>query len=125
LLIIGKPSVLIVDDDIAILHVFSKIFQRKGYSVQVAEKSAEAIEKLKLAKYDVALIDFGLPDMNGLDLFPLINNESPKTLKIMLTGKTWLLGSIEGADAFLGKPVNPDRLLSIIETKLKNRDVET
>ena len=91
----------------------------------MAEKGTEAIEKLKTAKYDVALIDFGLPDMDGDELFPLTHNESPKTLKMMLTGKTWLQGSIEGADAFVGKPVNPEKLLSIIDTKLKNRNSET
>ena len=63
--------------------------------------------------------------MDGNDLFPLIKNESSKTLKIMLTGKTWLQDDIEGADAFVGKPVNPDKLLSIIDTQLKNRDTET
>ncbi len=121
----SKPSILIVDDDTAILHVFTKIFERKGYMVTVAEKGKEAMEKLNINQYDVALIDFALPDMEGNALFPLIKNSSPKTLRIMLTGKTWLQGSIEGADAFVGKPVNPEKLLSIIETKLKNRDSET
>jgi len=91
----------------------------------VAEKGTEALEKLSINKYDVALIDFGLPDMEGNELFPVINNASPKTLKIMLTGKTWLRNSIEGADAFVGKPVNPEKLLSIIDTKLKNQNSET
>ena len=121
----SKPSILIVDDDITILGVFTKIFERKGYCVTVAEKGKEAIEKLSLNQYDVALIDFALPDMEGNELFPLIKNSSPNTLRIMLTGKTWLQGSVEGADVFVGKPVNPEKLLSIIDTKLKNRDSET
>ena len=120
-----KPSILIVDDDIAILRVFTKIFQRKGYSVTVAIKGKEAIQKLSINHYDVALVDLVLPDMEGNELFPLIKNSSPKTLTIMLTGKTGLQDSFEGADAFVGKPVNPDKLLSIINTKLQNRDTET
>jgi DNA-binding response OmpR family regulator len=125
LFITGKPTILIVDDDTAILRTFTKIFERKGYTVTAAEKGKEAIEKLSVNHYDVALIDLALPDMEGTALFPLIRNASPKTLKIMLTGKTWLQGSIEGADAFVGKPVNPEKLLSIIDTKLKNRNSET
>jgi DNA-binding response OmpR family regulator len=121
----GKPSILIVDDDTAILHVFTRIFERKGYYVTVAERGKEAIEQLSINHYDVVLIDLALPDMEGNKLFPLIKNESPKTLRIMLTGKTWLQGSIDGADVFVGKPVNPEKLLSIIDTKLKNRDSET
>ena len=97
-----KPSILIVDDDKAILHVFTKIFERKGYSVDVAEKGKEAIEKLNINHYDVAIIDLALPDMEGNELFPLIKNSSPKTLRIMLTGKTWLQSCVEGADVLLG-----------------------
>jgi DNA-binding response OmpR family regulator len=105
--------------------VFTRIFERKGYYVTVAERGKEAIEQLSINHYDVVLIDLALPDMEGNKLFPLIKNESPKTLRIMLTGKTWLQGSIDGADVFVGKPVNPEKLLSIIDTKLKNRDSET
>ncbi len=114
----SKPTILIVDDDKAILHVFSKIFQRNGYIVTVAEKGKEAIEKIKTSRYDVALIDLGLPDMEGDKLCPLITDASPKTVKIILTGKTDLQNSIEGADVFIGKPVNPEKLLNIINTKL-------
>jgi two-component system, NtrC family, response regulator GlrR len=120
----GKPSILIVDDDKSILRVFTKIFQRKGYCVTVAEKGTEAAQKLSNNCYDVALIDLGLPDMEGKALFPLIKNSSPQTLRIMLTGKTWLQDSIEGADAFVGKPVNPEQLLSLIDAKLKNAESE-
>ena len=83
--IASKPSILIVDDDKSILNIFTKIFQRKGYFVTVAEKGQEAIEKIGLGDYDIALIDLSLPDMEGDTLFPLIKNSSPKTLKIMLT----------------------------------------
>ena len=124
-LIFSKLSILIVDDDVAILHTFSKIFQRKGYFVTVAEKGKDAMEKLRCNQYDVALVDLGLPDMEGSELFPLIKNACPKTLRIMITGKSWLENSIQGADVFVAKPVNPERLLSIIDTKLKNRDGET
>jgi DNA-binding NtrC family response regulator len=114
----SKPTILIVDDDVAILNVFSKIFQRNGYVVTVAKKGKEALEKIKTSRYDVALIDLGLPDMEGDRLFPLISNASPKTVKIILTGKIDRQGSIEGADVFVGKPVAPDKLLSIIAQKL-------
>lgn len=114
----SKPTILIVDDDTAILQVFSKIFQKKGYSVTVAERGKEAIEKLGTSSYDVALIDLGLPDMEGFELFPLINNSSPKTVKIILTGKIDQQESIEGADIFIGKPVDPGKLLNIIHAKL-------
>ena len=90
----------------------------------MAEKGKEAIEKLSSNRYDVALIDLRLPDMEGTELFPLIQKLSPKTLKIMLTGKMLLQDSIEGADALLRKPIQPDQLLSVIDSKLKNKNIE-
>ena len=124
----SKPSILIVDDDTAILRSLTKIFQKKGYNVTVAKEGQKAIEEIGAHSYDVALVDLGLPDMEGDKLFPLINHASPNTLKIMLTGKIELEDTIEGADVFIGKPVAPDRLLSIINAelsrKLKNAENE-
>ena len=117
----SKPSILIVDDDTAILRSLTKIFQKKGYNVTVAKEGQKAIEEIGAHRYDVALVDLGLPDMEGDKLFPLINHASPNTLKIMLTGKIELEDTIEGADVFIGKPVAPDRLLSIINARLNRK----
>jgi DNA-binding NtrC family response regulator len=124
LLIPNKPSILIIDDDKAILKAFTRIFQRKGYSVAVAEAGKEAAEKISCNHYDVALIDLCLPDMEGTALFPLIQRTSPGTVKIMLTGKAHIKNSIDGADVLLEKPIAVDRLLSLIDSKLKNQNIE-
>lgn len=110
---------MIVDDDRAILQCLSKIFQKQGYTVTLAEEGKDAMEKIGRCKYDVALVDLALSDMEGDKLFPLINHVSPRTVKIMLTGKTELKDSIEGADVFVEKPVTPSTLLNIVEGKLK------
>ena len=122
---ISQPSIIIIDDDKAILRTFSKIFQRNGYSVTAVEKGKEAKEKISRNRYDIALIDLCLADMEGTELFPLIDGTSPETLKIMLTGKSLYQDYIEGADALLEKPICPDKLLSLIDNKLKNRNIET
>jgi len=124
LFIPNKPSILIIDDDSAILYTLTRIFQRKGYFVDVAAKGSEAITKIHSNSFDVALIDFRLPDMEGTELFPIIQKSSPKTVKIMLTGNVQLLRNLVGADAFMGKPVNPEKLLSVIDSKLKDRDID-
>jgi two-component system response regulator HydG len=120
----NKPSILIIDDDLGILNVFKRIFQRSGYSVTVAAKGTEAIEKLNGSHFDVALIDFCLPDMEGTELFPFIQHASPNAVKIMLTGKAIGVGCVEGVDALVGKPIQPDKLLSLIDSKLKDRNME-
>ncbi|MCW4028856.1 MAG: response regulator [Candidatus Bathyarchaeota archaeon] len=119
-----KYSVLIVDDDYAILQVFKRIFERKGYQVTLAQEGKDAKQKLSTAHFDVALIDLCLPDMEGTELFPYIEKSSTDTLKIVLTGKTYLQDTVHGADAFIAKPIDPARLLSIIDTKIKHRNLE-
>jgi len=124
LLFSGKPSILIIDDDKAILNAFTRIFQRRGYCVAVAEAGKEAAEKISSNHYDVAVIDLCLPDMEGTALFPLIQRTSPHTVKIMLSGKAHFKDSVKGADALLEKPIAVDKLLSIIDSKLKTLNVE-
>jgi DNA-binding response OmpR family regulator len=124
LIFLSKPSILIIDDDKAILHTLSRIFERNNYNVEVAAKGAEAIEKLSSSHFDVALIDYCLPDMEGTDLFEPITKASPKTLKIMLTGRAHEVNTVTGLDALLSKPVQPSQLLSLIDSKLKDRNIE-
>jgi len=124
LIFLSKPSILIIDDDKAILHTLSRIFERNNYKVEVAAKGAEAIEKLSSSHFDVALIDYCLPDMEGTDLFEPITKASPKTLKIMLTGRAHEVNTVTGLDALLSKPVQPSQLLSLIDSKLKDRNIE-
>jgi DNA-binding NtrC family response regulator len=121
----SKPSILIIDDDLSILNTFNRIFQRNGFCVATAEKGQEAIDKLNNNCFDVALVDFCLPDMEGSDLLPHIQRTSPKAVRVLLTGKASLIEGVNGADALLSKPINPEKLLSIIESKLKALNIET
>jgi DNA-binding NtrC family response regulator len=118
----GK-SVLVVDDDKAILRTFTRILQRAGFSADTAENGKEALKKIQARAYDVALIDVILGDSNGLDLLPKIDETSPDTLKIIMTGadssETKAEACKNGADAYLTKPVNPETLFSIFQEKLK------
>jgi two-component system response regulator RegA len=115
-------SVLVVDDDKAILRTFSRILQKAGFSTETADNGKEALEKVQTRTYDIALIDMILGDSNGLDLLPKIEECSPKTVKIMITGADSAEKRSEacknGADAYLTKPVNPDTLLRVFKEKL-------
>src|SRR3990170_212922 len=107
----AAKTVLVVDDDKAILRTFSRILQRAGYTTETAENGKEALDKIRARSYDAALIDIILGDSNGVDLLPKIGKSSPKTVMIMITGTDSCEKRIEafanGADAFLTKPVDP------------------
>ncbi len=120
----SNRSILIIDDDSSILNVFTRIFTKKGYAVTVAEKGTDAIAKIEASHFDVAIVDLVLPDMEGTQLFPHIQKTSPSTVKIMLTGQA-IHGQVRGFDLLVEKPVKPEVLFSLIETKLKNRNIES
>ena len=119
----GKVRILIVDDDEDICRTLSLILEEKGYEVDAAHTGKEAIEKSKTKVYNAALLDIKLPDMEGTELLTAMRETSPKMIKIMVTGYPALKNAVEalnkGADAYLMKPVNPEKLIKTIEEKLK------
>ncbi|RJS80025.1 response regulator [Candidatus Bathyarchaeota archaeon] len=124
--IMGKKSILIVDDDRAILSSLEKILQLEGYSVDTAETGREAIEKAKNRFYNLMLLDIKLPDMEGTELLRAVDETEPKMVKIMVTGYPTLENAVKslnlGADAYLMKPIDPQELLDVVEKKLKEQE---
>jgi two-component system response regulator HydG len=119
-------TILVVDDDKSILRTFTRILQKNGYKIDVAETGKEAIEKVDSRHYDLVLVDVRLPDMDGTDLLVKMKKPLQSTIKIMITGFPSLESGVkaldEGADAYLVKPVKPEELLMLIEEKLKRNE---
>jgi DNA-binding response OmpR family regulator len=122
----SKKTILVVDDDKSILRTFTRILQKSGYEIDVAETGREAMDKAENQHYDLALVDIRLPDMDGTDLLAKLKRQLQNTVKIMITGfpslETGVKALDEGADAYLVKPVKPQELLLLLEEKLKNRE---
>lgn len=122
-----KKTILVVDDDKSILRTFTRILQKSGYEIEVAETGKEAIEKAENRRYDLALVDIRLPDMDGTDLLGRLKKQLQHTVKIMITGfpslETGVKALDEGADAYLVKPVKPQELLMLLDEKLKGQEV--
>jgi two-component system response regulator HydG len=123
---VSAKTILIVDDDKSILRTFARILQKNGYEIDVVETGKEALEKADTKKYDLALLDIRLPDMDGTELLAKMKKQLQNTIKIMITGfpslETGVKALDEGADAYLVKPVKPEELLMLIEEKMKNKN---
>jgi len=119
----NKPSVLIVEDDANIRVPLSTILQQKGYKTDTAKNGKEAIQRSKAKFYNLALLDIKLPDMEGTKLLTTMHENTPKMVKIMVTGYPSLENAVEalnhGADAYVIKPVKTEKLLALIEEKLE------
>jgi DNA-binding NtrC family response regulator len=121
----NKPSILIVEDDANIRVPLSTILQQKGYNADTAIDGQEAIQKSKVKFYNLALLDIKLPDMEGTKLLTSMNETLPKIVKIMVTGYPSLENAVKalncGADAYVIKPIKPEKLLELIEEKLEKQ----
>jgi len=120
-----KLSILIVEDDANIRETLSTILRQKGYKTDTAENGHEALQKSKAKFFNLALLDIKLPDMEGTKLLTTMHKSLPKMMKIMITGYPSLENAVEalnlGADAYIIKPVKPEKLLALIKEKLEEQ----
>ena len=121
----NKPRVLIVEDDENIRETMKNILQQSGYETDTAKTGREAEQKAKANIYNLALLDIKLPDMDGTQLLAKLHKAMPKMVKIMVTGYPSLENAMEalnqGADAYVTKPVKPEKLLALIKEKLEEQ----
>ncbi len=116
-----SSNILLVEDDRDSRITLETILTDQGYSVETTETGAQALEKSREKKFDLALIDIKLPDMEGTKLLHGLKDQS-EMRKIMITVYATLANAIDslnfGAHAYLLKPVLPDFLLKVIEEQL-------
>ena len=120
-----QARILVIDDEESIRKSLAAVLEEKGYIVDTAENGKEAIERSKTRPYNLALIDIRLPDMDGVQLLTGMKETVPKTVKIIITGYPSLENAIEavnkGADAYIIKPFDMNKLLDMIKEHLKKQ----
>ena len=104
----SSPSLLIVDDDRALLASLVRVFEREGLNVLQASGGQEALETLRRERVGVCLTDLMMPKMSGLDLLRAAKTVSPETEFILMTAfgtvETAVEAMKEGALDFVTKP---------------------
>jgi CheY-like chemotaxis protein len=116
-----KRLVLVVDDEVHILHVVSLKLRNAGYEVVTAENGQEALELALARRPDMVITDFQMPLMSGLELCQRFKEEpSTNTLPVlMLTARGFSL-SAEDLDktniaGVLSKPFSPREVLARVQ----------
>ncbi len=115
-------KILIVDDDPQIRRVLRILLTGQGYEVDDAKDGEAALEKLSRQRFDLALLDMGMPGMGGLETCRAIRENSPMAI-IMLTVRDRHVDKIEALDAgavdYVTKPFPSSELLARIRAALR------
>ncbi len=115
----AKSSILIVDDDMGMCETLSDIMEDRGYRTVVALDGYEAVERVREAAFDVILMDIKMPGMDGVQTFREIKNVDPETAVVMMTAyaiEDLIREALrEGAYGVLYKPLDMERVMSLIE----------
>jgi len=115
--------ILVVDDEAVVVNSVRKTYERRGFVVESAFNSKDALSKAQSSKYHLVIVDMKLGNENGLDLIPKLKKVSPESAVIVLTGFASIESAVEsvrrGADDYLAKPFTPEELYSITEKNLK------
>ena len=119
--------ILVVDDDDGIRSLVKKYLNENNYLVTTADSAEDAVEKIRIIKFDLIILDIMMPGKSGLE-FIQENKKKLETPIILLTAKAEANERIEGleigADDYLPKPFEPKELLlriqNIVEKTKKN-----
>ncbi|MGE0440757.1 MAG: PAS domain-containing protein [Gemmatimonadales bacterium] len=123
----GQETILLVDDDPAVIDVTRSILERLKYQVLVAHHGIEAVEVARTHEgaIDLAILDLGMPLAGGAEAFPFLKAVRPDMRVMISSGYEMnevvqgLLGA--GADAFLQKPYRVSALARGIRQVLEGR----
>jgi two-component system, OmpR family, phosphate regulon sensor histidine kinase PhoR len=121
----SKGRVLVVDDEYGIRSGVDQILEMEGYEVEEAETGKEALQALDRQAFDIVLIDYRLPDVDGLSLLQSIRGRKLDLMTCMITAyaniETAVAATRQGIDFFLPKPFSPEDLIGVTETLLRHK----
>ncbi len=107
-------SLLLVDDEPAILGALQRVFRKAPYTIHTAENGEVAMDLLEQTPVDAALVDLQMPQMDGMTLLAKMRDQWPHVRVVILTGSGGVQEAVEaiqlGASDFLEKPFEPERL---------------
>lgn len=122
---VSKGRILVVDDEQSMREFLSIFLERSGYTVELAEDGAEAIEFINNDLYDLVVTDLSMPKVGGLQVLAHVKEASPSTAVILVTAYASTESAVEamkaGAFDYIIKPFKLDELKIVIQKALENQ----
>ncbi len=120
-----NASILVVDDDPALLSSLQEILEAEGYEVTAAADGESGLRHLKEQAFDLVLSDLALPGLDGMELLQYLQREAPECPCIIITGYGTIANAVsamhQGAYDYFTKPVDPTELRLVVARALEHR----
>src|SRR5258707_2147454 len=121
-------AILIIDDEAAIRESLETLLEFEGYSVESAETGEQGLTKIGERPFDLVLLDFALPDRNGLEVLADIRDRDPQLAVNVITAYGTVDNAVRviqsGATNFIQKPWDNEKLLADVRAVVARRRAE-
>ncbi|OPX32751.1 hypothetical protein B1H10_07090 [candidate division KSB1 bacterium 4484_188] len=122
-----KEKILLVEDDLNTLEGLAEILEQEKFLITKAKNGSEALAAINNHTFNLVLIDFLLPDKDGLEVSEIIIQKNPEIKIIMMTAFGSVKNAVHamkmGIFDYLTKPIDLEELLIVIRRALKEQEL--
>jgi len=123
----GKPVIVCVDDEAAILGSLQRMLRNEPYEFLTTQNPGEAVDWILQRNARLVIADQRMPSITGFELLEIVKACSPRTIRVMLTGHSDLSGilklkTIDTIERLIRKPWDPQEMKNILRELLGGSD---
>jgi formate/nitrite transporter len=120
-----KPTMLIIDDDTAVLISCQRIFNEEGFEVTTTTNPKEGVDLAIRNKYTVVLCDWHMPELDGMDVVAKLETDAPESAVVMISGYPSVGRATDamkrGAMDYLAKPFTPEEITATVQKAIHGK----
>lgn len=117
-----ESSILIIDDEAQMRRLLRNTLENEGYKVTLAENGTDAVRTAESSRFDLAILDLGLPDMDGVDVLKKLRTwvRYPVIILSARNDEKDIITALDaGANDYLSKPFRSGELIARVRTALR------
>jgi DNA-binding NtrC family response regulator len=118
-------TMLVIDDEDIVLESCRRIFSAEGFQVTCTTSPREGLRLIENVSFDVILCDWKMPGFDGMDVLAELNQRSPGSAVIMISGYPTVDRTAEamkrGAMDYVAKPFTPDEIVGAVQKALARK----